>query len=247
MITFGTGCTGVVVGPRRTAAWRVLDSQFYGVAQRRERVVVIASPHKRVRYLGTKRVPIEGDFYALAAKVLFESEGVRRHTPPRQEKEEDIASHLGSSPEGSGPRTDYERMTFIPTHDVSPCLQERGHKGADSDCTQTYVVHGFDKGRGEYTGEEMAGTLRCNEGKREGVNNGKADNKCVSTPTGVRRLTPVECERIQGFPDDWTRFGIEESGRTVQQKDSPRYRQLGNAVTTNVAAWIANRIKKYGY
>lgn len=44
----------------------------------------------------------------------------------------------------------------------------------------------------------------------------------------VRRLTPVECERLQGFPDDWT----------ASQSDSQRYKQMGNAVTVNVAAYI---------
>lgn len=48
----------------------------------------------------------------------------------------------------------------------------------------------------------------------------------------VRRLTPVECERLQGFPDGWTEG----------QADSHRYRQLGNAVCVPVAAWIARRI-----
>lgn len=50
--------------------------------------------------------------------------------------------------------------------------------------------------------------------------------------TGVRRLMPIECERLQGFPDGWT------SG----QKDAPRYRQLGNAVAVPVAEWIGRRI-----
>ena len=48
----------------------------------------------------------------------------------------------------------------------------------------------------------------------------------------VRRLTPVECERLQGFPDNWT--------ATVS--DSQRYKQMGNAVTVNVIEWIGNQI-----
>jgi DNA (cytosine-5)-methyltransferase 1 len=49
---------------------------------------------------------------------------------------------------------------------------------------------------------------------------------------GVRRLTPVECERLQGFPDDWTAYG----------PDSRRYAALGDAVTVNVAEWIGRRL-----
>jgi site-specific DNA-cytosine methylase len=51
----------------------------------------------------------------------------------------------------------------------------------------------------------------------------------------VRRLTPTECERLQGFPDGWT----------DGQADSHRYKQLGNAVTVNVAEWIARRTRTW--
>ena len=52
------------------------------------------------------------------------------------------------------------------------------------------------------------------------------------TATAVRRLTPVECERLQGFPDGWT------DGRA----DSARYRQMGNAVCVPVVEWIMRRL-----
>lgn len=55
---------------------------------------------------------------------------------------------------------------------------------------------------------------------------------------GVRRLTPTECERLQGFPDGWTVFDAE--GNSIS--DSARYRMLGNAVAVPVAEWIARRI-----
>jgi DNA (cytosine-5)-methyltransferase 1 len=59
------------------------------------------------------------------------------------------------------------------------------------------------------------------------------DNQpAVREGMAVRRLTPTECERLQGFPDGWTNG----------QSDSARYRQLGNAVCVNVAEWIGRRI-----
>ena len=54
----------------------------------------------------------------------------------------------------------------------------------------------------------------------------------------VRRLTPRECERLQGFPDDWTRWLADGA----EQSDSARYRELGNAVAVPVAAWITGRL-----
>jgi site-specific DNA-cytosine methylase len=62
----------------------------------------------------------------------------------------------------------------------------------------------------------------------------------VATPMVVRRLTPVECERLQGFPDGWTDIGTLEKPTA----DSHRYKQLGNAVTVNVAQWIAQKIEE---
>lgn len=58
----------------------------------------------------------------------------------------------------------------------------------------------------------------------------------------VRRLTPVECCRLQGFPDDWNAEGIDKSGKRIAMADSNRYRQLGNAVTVSVAERIARRV-----
>lgn len=58
----------------------------------------------------------------------------------------------------------------------------------------------------------------------------------------VRRLTPLECERLQGFPDNWTR--IEKELSNIDRSDSLRYHALGNAVSVVVVSWIADRIKK---
>lgn len=93
-------------------------------------------------------------------------------------------------------------------------------------------------------GNNMPMLLRMREGKPGG---GKgpliSNNKSLTIATGndqtlltdeavVRRLTPVECERLQGFPDNWT-----ESQPLTQ-----RYKQMGNAVTVNVAEWIFRRV-----
>jgi DNA (cytosine-5)-methyltransferase 1 len=60
----------------------------------------------------------------------------------------------------------------------------------------------------------------------------------ISEATAVRRLTPLECERLQGFPDSWTRWDTDGA----EQSDSARYRRLGNAVAVPVVQWIAGRI-----
>jgi len=59
----------------------------------------------------------------------------------------------------------------------------------------------------------------------------------------IRRLTPIECERLQSFPDNWTKYGINEKGKKVEISDTQRYKMLGNAVTVNVVREIIKRLK----
>lgn len=59
---------------------------------------------------------------------------------------------------------------------------------------------------------------------------------------GVRMLTPVECERIMGWPEGQTQFGIDEKGRQYELKDSPRYQLCGNGEAKDWGEWIARRL-----
>jgi len=64
------------------------------------------------------------------------------------------------------------------------------------------------------------------------LRSGTKQSTGVIVESNVRRLTPVECERLQGFPDDWT----------ASQSDSNRYKQMGNAVAVPVVEWIVQNI-----
>jgi DNA (cytosine-5)-methyltransferase 1 len=78
----------------------------------------------------------------------------------------------------------------------------------------------------------IIGTLQARDYKglnHEGARDGKA---IIGESSVVRRLTPTECERLQGFPDGWTEG----------QADSNRYKQMGNAVAVPVVQWIINRL-----
>lgn len=88
------------------------------------------------------------------------------------------------------------------------------------------------RGRGEHVQDEIdtsgvAQALRAGDG-------GSSRSKKIITTTAVRRLTPLECERLQGFPDGWTDI--------PGNSDTQRYRQLGNAVAVPVVEWIMKRI-----
>ncbi len=67
----------------------------------------------------------------------------------------------------------------------------------------------------------------------------------VMSGYGVRRLMPIECERCQGMPDGFTRYGITEDGKEVELSDSARYRLIGNSVAVPCVEWIAKRISEF--
>ena len=68
----------------------------------------------------------------------------------------------------------------------------------------------------------------------------------VVTDGWVRRFTPLECERLMGWPDDWTKYGRDERGDQVVISDSQRGKMIGNGCITPVARWIAECIKEAG-
>ena len=65
--------------------------------------------------------------------------------------------------------------------------------------------------------------------------------------TVVRRLTPLECERLQGFPDGWTHIGewTDSKGKLHKDTDSPKYKALGNSIALPFWEWMAKRMAEY--
>lgn len=72
----------------------------------------------------------------------------------------------------------------------------------------------------------------------------KGGNNLLDDGIKIRRLTPTECERLQGFPDEWTEKGIDLKGNEISISDTQRYKCLGNAVTVNVIEAIAKKLIK---
>lgn len=121
---------------------------------------------------------------------------------------------------------------------IVPSLRTNHHNNSDptTECKslvfQTRIAR---NGRGQPS--EVCHTLTGSDGGTH------ADSKPhVTVPTGVRRLTPLECERVMGFPDGWTESGVSESGAVVKLSDAARYRALGNGVVPGVAECLATGI-----
>ena len=64
----------------------------------------------------------------------------------------------------------------------------------------------------------------------------------VQNQSRIRRLTEIECERLQGFPDDRTKYGTNDKGETITTSRTQRYKMCGNAVTVAVVKMIGDRL-----
>lgn len=269
-------------------AYRVLDAQFLGVAQRRRRVFVVG-------YLGDWR---------RAAAVLFERHSLSGHPAPRREAGKDVAGVLTSRASGGGggpgAGTDEAAAGYLQavpsTGHTAHCLNAGGMGRQDYE-TETLIAHtlkgeGFDasedgtgrgtpivpvhaiqeravstnmnagpQGAGHQEGiaytlearnraQAVAFALRGREGGAMPEIEGDGDrisalraasggsSRDYVAASAVRRLTPRECERLQGFPDDYTLIPY----RKGQAADGPRYKALGNSMAVPVMSWIGQRI-----
>lgn len=268
------------------AAWRVLDAQYVrthgfgrAVPQRRRRVFVVG-------YLGDWR---------RAAAVLFEPEGMRGDTPPRREAGKGTSADVAQCLVSSGrvvERTGDTRCQENVVAEVASTLNaafgsklgledQHINSGAPLFVAHSLRGEGFDAsedgtGRGTpivpvFAHDTAATLTRGAESSGKGGYAGRRqedDVNLVASNWAVRRLTPRECERLQGFPDDFT---LIPHGRRVSEEklggdfikyqmrgnpkhltredigrlaaDGPRYKALGNSMAVNVMRWIGKRIQ----
>lgn len=201
-------------------AYRMLDSRWFGVPQRRKRVFIVGN-------LGGPS-PLE---------VLFDPDCLSGNPPPSREKEPSLAwvsedgsegssvaaTLLGASGGGFRAGIDGHGAYVVSQRDTTWAFTARSLGGVDDNDAQAgFLV------------PEVAYALTARDHKgisvREGANN------LIPSERGVRRLTNTEVERLQGFPDGWT----EAEGVPMTQ----RYKMCGNAVTVNTVEWIAQRIAR---
>jgi DNA (cytosine-5)-methyltransferase 1 len=128
------------------------------------------------------------------------------------------------------------------TSTISPQLTTGGGKpGEGYAAVLTFTERTRNGERNLEVQENLAYTL-TNPGK-----GGRTQERNIAGDFGVRRLTPIECERLQGFEDDYTAWGVDDQGQRIEMSDSVRYRMCGNAVCKNVSAWLDQQIIHFGY
>lgn len=224
---------GCVSGPKRTIAWRVLDAQYFGVAQRRRRVFVVAGA--RAGFDPTE--------------VLFEFDGVRRDSAPSREAGQEIARTVtaGASNGGTahGARSGSAKEGLIVAvggfQRPGVTCMAHGQGGAEIafersptlTCNHEAPI-AFDSRQDPISSNEVFGALGSSSG-------GGGDKPHALVGMAVRRLTPRECERLQGFPDDYTLIPM----RGKPAADGPRYKALGNSMAVPCMRWIGQRIAQH--
>lgn len=176
---------GAVYGPARAIAWRTLDAQYFGLAQRRKRVFVVASPRNGID----------------PREVLFESDNVRRDSAPSRSTEQSPSRTIQNTPDG-------------------------------------YICQPLVFGGNNTSGPIEVATGLTTKANRYDF---ESDNFIVSGRR-IRKLMPIEYERLQGFPDNWTR--IPWGKKTADAcPDSPRYKAIGNSMAVPVIQWLGKRIQ----
>lgn len=133
----------------------------------------------------------------------------------------------------------YNDMLVV-SSEISPSLRAKGNDPYRADMS-AYVASVDCRNFRE--GGEINGTLQAKESGGQSLNL----NNTVRQNMVVRRLTPMECERLQGFPDGWTDIGEWTDGKGKRHKpsDSPRYKALGNSIALPFWDWMLRRMARY--
>jgi len=229
-------------------AWTLLDAQYFGVAQRRQRLFGVFAR----RDIGVER----------CTKILSLATRLRGDFAPSSEARPNIARSVTASAGHHGrssPRGDGSDNEIVGSVAAGASVGRNRGLGNENEVDNLVVgalspgAHpGGYNGQDAYSGALIPAVFGGNDTRGERAvssaltshGSGRYDFESESfvVSAGVRRLTPRECERLQGFPDDWTAWGIDESGARVDLSDSARYRQCGNAVCRNVARWLGGRL-----
>lgn len=246
--------------------WEVLNSKHYGVAQNRQRVFIVGCLGKR-RF--AEVFPIRQDVGSLGeAQPEAQGDGARVRGEDSQVVANTLSSRYGKdgseniiqlnidygsqvnriySPEGLAPTIPTAcGGSHIPK--IVPTCVDDGNNGAlryvRTAEAKRVRAESMKKGKDFTPYGTVFRTLdRCFENVTGAITGALNKDTLVGQPQRPRMLTEVECERLQGFPDNWTEYGVGRDGKTVKISRTRRYQALGNAVTVNVVQFVAGRLR----
>ncbi|EHN5988912.1 Dam family site-specific DNA-(adenine-N6)-methyltransferase [Salmonella enterica] len=275
--------SGCVIGRQRKLAWRILDAEYFGVPQRRHRVFVVGGAGEGFdpetvlfEFDGVRRnTPPSREARTVVAPITANGVGASGPVPRDAQ-----AGHLIVMAHGQGGAeisTSGNAPTLTCNHEAPIVFSSNGHasfapgisalqakSGADHETLAVHSVMAFaENTRGEVR-------LQAGDGQLSGplsAGGGKPGQGYPAIVSGmaVRRLTPLECERLQGFPDFHTLIPMNKRNKLIEDElaylrahfpdmpedearrmaaDGPRYKAIGNSMAVPVMRWIGERLLK---
>lgn len=255
----------------RTIAWRILDAQYFGLAQRRKRVFLVASARKRsIAEILLEQKSVRGDFKTsgssretstptpttsplasgkstvgtllancgnkqwLGNQEAFSGDFFVIHGTQDPIISTDTAHCLGRNNGGENVLFEIKGQESVRLHEnITPTLKARmGTGGNNVPC----IVLNDQGGQSIHIEKDcISPTLRSEA---------HGNLPIITTPYTIRKLTPTECERLQGFPDNYTQ--IPWRNKPAEDcPDSPRYKAIGNSMAVPVMRWIGQRLTAF--
>ena len=259
---------GAIAGNGWSLAWRQLDAQYWGVPQRRKRIALVVDfGGQRAAEILFERTSLSGN----PDESIKAWEGAPRHSQAspygrdRGGNSYTLKIRSGCAGGGKGALVQTEKSATLSTLQDQTLFQPvvydaRGngdgrtcptitgdHENRITDYTaiaierKTFNEQSFS----HYKESDKCSTLKAKAGN---IGNG---SECLIAEKAirwiVRRLTPVECERLQGYPDDYTNIGdwTDSKGKKHKYADSPRYKALGNSIALPQWFWLVQRMRPY--
>lgn len=259
---------GAIAGNGWSLAWRQLDAQYWGVPQRRKRIALVVDfGGQRAEEILFERTSLSGN----PDESIKAWEGAPRHSQAspygrdRGGNSYTLKIRSGCAGGGKGALVQTKKSATLSTLQDQTLFQPvvydaRGngdgrtcptitgdHENRITDYTaiaierKTFNEQSFS----HYKESDKCSTLKAKAGN---IGNG---SECLITEKAirwiVRRLTPVECERLQGYPDDYTNIGdwTDSKGKKHKYADSPRYKALGNSIALPQWFWLVQRMRPY--
>jgi DNA (cytosine-5)-methyltransferase 1 len=248
---------GVCVGPQRTAIWRLFDAQWFGVPQRRRRIFIVAGPAN----LCTPEILFEPE--SLLGNTPTRPQQTENTPTPTNgsitNNDQQTASYwdggqiadtVDVSMAVKGQMLPEKRRMFAVIEPYVKSSRARSSDGYETwvegevnptlnvfdmgDTRATTVIASFDS---TWSGAYPMYNGDVSPPVKVGSTLGIASPPAIATDLTVRRLTPIECERLMGWPDNWT-----ATGSNGPLSDSQRYKLCGNGVVAPITKWIGQRL-----
>ena len=259
---------GAIAGNGWSLAWRQLDAKYWGVPQRRKRIALVVDfGGQRAQEILFEQTGVSGNPDE-SIKAWEATPGHSQASPSRRDiwgESYTLKIRSGCEGGGKGALVQTEKSATLSTLQDQTLFQPvvydaRGngdgkivptitgdHENRITDYTaitiecKTYNEQSFS----HYKESDKCSTLKAKAGN---IGNG---SECLIAEKTirwiVRRLTPVECERLQGFPDNYTNIGdwTDSKGKKHKYADSPRYKALGNSIALPQWFWLVQKMRPY--